>query len=406
MNLVPKTDKTGSFTDNFVSEGSVRSSTMWTYVWDLADEGYQEVMQRLREASVTGISLATAYHAGKFLAPHNPKRRVVFTEDGTVYFRPTQSRYGLIRPRANSLVRSGHGLERTKREADRLGLKTHAWIVCCHNTPLGLQYPACACENAFGDKLYHNLCPANDEIRKYLRALIKDVASCGVDVIELEALQFQGYTHGFHHEREGIELNQASRFLLGLCFCPFCRRKAKEAAVNIDALQRFTRQTLESFFADPASFSERYPDIARLPQELIDPFLSWRTSVVSSLLESLVDVSGSVKLRQLMHVDPVARRLVSVDPAKAAKLTGGLLALAYVRDGEALRAPVAELRNLVGDAEIRAGLQVGLPESGGKNEFLGRMKVLRSLGIVDFNFYNYGFIPYQNLEWVKESVSG
>lgn len=395
-----------SFTDNSMPGKAVRSATMWTYLWDLADEGYREVLGRLHDHGVSGISLATAYHAGKFLAPHNPKRRVVFTEDGTVYFRPKQKEYGLIWPRVNSLVGQGHGLDRTKREADRLGMKTHAWVVCCHNTPLGWQHPAVACENAFGDKLYHNLCPSNDEVRKYLRVLIRDIASCGVDVIELEALQFQGYTHGFHHEREGIELNQVSRFLLGLCFCSSCRKKAKASGVEIESLQRFTRRTLESFFADPEATSQQYSDLAGLPQDLLDPFLSWRTTIVYSLLEDLVDVAGRVKLRQLMHVDPMARRLVSVDPARAATLTGGLLALAYVRKGEALRAPINELHKLVGDAEIRAGLQVGLPESGGRSEFLGRMSVLRELGIADFNFYNYGFIPYQNFQWVKESIAG
>ena len=379
---------------------------MWTYLWDLADEGYGIVLGRLKEIGMNSVSLATAYHAGKFLEPHNPKRRVVFTEDGTVYFSPNRKRYGLIQPRVNSLVREGHGLQRTKKEAEKLGLKTRSWVVCCHNTPLGMQFPQIACEDAFGDKLFHNLCPSNDEVRKYLRALVADIASHGVDSIELEALQFQGYTHGFHHEREGIELNQASRFLLGLCFCPACTRRAKSAGIEIVALRAFTRQALESVFSDPVRWTEQYPDVAHLPQDLVEPFLEWRKTVVVSLLESLADSAGSVTLRQLMHVDPLARKLVSVDPVAASKITGGLLALAYVRDGESLRQPLGALQNLLGKAEIRAGLQVGLPESGGRKEFQERMSVLRDMGIEHFNFYNYGFIPYQNMQWVKESLAG
>ena len=404
--LTSRSDRVLASALDSLSRTTIKSASMWTYLWDLADEGYGEVLHRLKEVGMTSISLATAYHAGKFLEPHNPKRRVVFTEDGTVYFSPNRKRYGLIQPRVNSLVHDGHGLARTKKEAEKLGLKTRSWVVCCHNTPLGTQFPQIACEDAFGDKLLHNLCPSNDEVRKYLRALVADIASYQVDTIELEALQFQGYTHGFHHEREGIELNQASRFLLGLCFCISCMGKAKSAGIDLTALRSFTGKTLESVFVDPVRAGEQYPDITHFPQDLVEPFLEWRKTVVASLLETLADVAGSVTLRQLMNVDPIARKLVSVDPTAAAKITGGVLALAYVRDGESLRQPLGALQDLIGKAEIRAGLQVGLPESGGKKEFQGRMSVLREMGIENFNFYNYGFIPYQNMQWVKEALAG
>ena len=81
---------------------------MWAYLWDIVDEGYDNVFQILRDNGLTSISLATAYHAGKFLAPHNPNRKVVFLEDGTIYFNPKLSLYGRMRPIVNPLVREGH----------------------------------------------------------------------------------------------------------------------------------------------------------------------------------------------------------------------------------------------------------------------------------------------------------
>jgi len=403
--MVRRNDRTFDPVSAVVSPGFVRSASMWTYLWDLADEGYENVLGRLKEAGMTSISLATAYHAGKFLAPHNPKRKIIFTEDGTVYFDPNPKRYGLVKPRVNSLVRQGHGLRRTRKEAENRGMKTRSWVVCCHNTPLGMLYPQIACEDAFGDTIFHNLCPSNEDLRQYLRALVADIASHGVDTIELEALQFQGYTHGFHHEREGIDLNQAARFLLGVCFCTSCQQRARSAGLELSALRAFARKALESFFSNPIAGAEQYPDIDHMPADLVDPFLEWRKTVVASLLESLAESARSVKLRQLMHVDPAARKLVSVDPVNASRITGGLLVLAYMRDGESLRAPLEALRRLVGGAEVTAGLQVGLPESGGRKEFERRMSVLREMGIEHFNFYNYGFIPHQNLQWVKESLS-
>jgi hypothetical protein len=109
------------------------------------------------------------------------------------------------------------------------------------------------------------------------------------------------------------------------------------------------------------------------------------------------------ELRQMMSVDPLARRLVSVDPATSAKVLGGILALGYVRDGVALREPLKVLQTAIGAAKITLGLQVGLPESGGKKEFLSKMSTAAALGVNSFNFYNYGFIPTQNLTWIKEA---
>ena len=54
--------------------------------------------------------------------------------------------------------------------------------------------------------------------------------------------------------------------------------------------------------------------------------------------------------------------------------------------------------------QLVVGFQVGLPESGGKQEFLSRMSTARAMGVRDFNFYNYGLIPLENLEWIKEGV--
>jgi hypothetical protein len=381
------------------------SASMWTYLWDIVDEGYDTVFRNLEENGLTSISLATAYHAGKFLEPHNPRRKVVFPEDGTVYFNPKQRLYGKIHPRVNSLVKAGHSLDQVRRSAEKWGMTTRAWVVCCHNTPLGTSHPEIASEDAFGDKLYHNLCPSNPDVRKYLRTLVADIAAHGVETIELEALQFQGYAHGFHHEREGIELTQAARALLGFCFCPSCLSGAKLVGCDLASLRTFTRQRLESYFSDPSSRNSNLNSMEQLPGELIEPFLEWRVSVVQSLLADLMTVAHNVKLRQMTSIDPLARRIASVDVAASSRTAGGVLALGYVKDGASLREPLKALQLLVKDGEITLGLQLGLPESGGKAEFLDKMSVAKELGIRSFNFYNYGFVPLDNLKWIKETVT-
>lgn len=383
----------------------VVSASMWSYLWDFVDEGYDSALGRIKDNGMKAVSLACAYHTGKFLAPHNPKRKVVFLEDGTIYFKPNPKLYGKVKPFVNSLVKKGHGLAQVKRHADALGLQTNAWVVCCHNTALGMKYPEIACETAFGDKLSHTLCPVNDHVCAYLSAVVSDIASHDVGRIELEALQFQGYTHGYHHEREGIPLNAAMKFLLGLCFCPACMSKAKQAKVEIDAVRRFTRDTLEKHFAEPSD--EQFKSPEELPKEIFEPFLDWRKTALVFLANQLVDAvkETTVQLRPLISFDPSARMVVGADPKRMAVITGGILVPGYVSDPPALREPLTTLQSMVGAGEIIVGFQVGLPESGGKQQFLERMKIARELGIASFNFYNYGFIPYEHFRWIKEALA-
>jgi hypothetical protein len=82
----------------------------------------------------------------------------------------------------------------------------------------------------------------------------------------------------------------------------------------------------------------------------------------------------------------------------------GALALGYVKNGAALRPLLSGLLKEIAGKEITLGFQVGLPESGGKNEFVDRTRAAHELGITSFNFYNYGLIPLENLGWIRESL--
>ncbi|MEK6649457.1 MAG: hypothetical protein AABY75_00640 [Bacteroidota bacterium] len=384
----------------------VRSASMWTYLWDIVDEGYDTPLQLLKENGLTHVSLAAAYHAGRFLLPHNPRRKVYFLEDGTVYYEPTPSLYGTVKPLVNSYVKSGHHFGSVRRAAEREGLGASAWVVCCHNTPLGTAYPSIACVNAFGDPMPHNLCPSSNDLRRYLRGVVCDLASQRAQRIELEAMQFQGYAHGFHHEREGFALTPAHRFLLGLCFCPSCFDRSTPS-VDLVPIQRYVRKTLEDYFADPPS-TTAINTLADLPQDLFAPLVAWRKDVVVSLAEELQDVVAKcgTELRPLVSLDPIARDMVGMDVARVAAITGGVLMPGYVKDGSALRPVLGAVQSAAKGQQVIVGFQVGLPESGGKEEFLSRMAAARDMGVRDFNFYNYGFIPLENLEWIRKGVEG
>src|SRR5689334_8949254 len=77
---------------------------MYAYPWDLADEGVADVVARVTALGLDTITLAGAYHAGKFLRPHGRSGRVYFPDDGTVYFTAEPLRYGSVTPVLSRLV--------------------------------------------------------------------------------------------------------------------------------------------------------------------------------------------------------------------------------------------------------------------------------------------------------------
>ena len=67
--------------------------SVWAYPWDLHDIGLDTALDRISQAGGNCVSLATSYHAGRFLQPGNPRRKVYFPQDGTVYYRLDPTRW-------------------------------------------------------------------------------------------------------------------------------------------------------------------------------------------------------------------------------------------------------------------------------------------------------------------------
>ena len=144
-----------------------------------------------------------------------------------------------------------------------------------------------------------------------------------------------------------------------------------------------------------------------MPKDLFEPFLAWRRSVVASLAEELQESvqRTSTDLRPLVSFNATSREMAGIDVKRIADITGGVLMPGYLPDGKALRKPLSDVQTLAGKNDVIVGFQVGIPGSGGKEEFLSRMKVARDMDIRDFNFYNYGLMHLRNLEWIKEGLA-
>lgn len=53
---------------------TIQDATICIFVWDFADEGLDPVLEFVAESGLTSLYLASVYHAGWFVLPHNPAR--------------------------------------------------------------------------------------------------------------------------------------------------------------------------------------------------------------------------------------------------------------------------------------------------------------------------------------------
>src|SRR5437764_12615856 len=144
---------------------------------DLADEGVDTVVGNLQDrAGVGGITPAFVYHAARDVFPHNPRRKVVLLDRGAFLFPPDPALYeGLeIEPRVDGAARERDVLAETCDAAAARGLEVRAWTVFLH-ADRPEEHLACVTQNAFGDLYRADLCPANPEVRSYVRAPAADV---------------------------------------------------------------------------------------------------------------------------------------------------------------------------------------------------------------------------------------
>ena len=62
---------------------------IWTYPWDLLDEGVDTALARIaNEGGMKAVSLSHSYHNVKHLRPHNPKGKLFVANSSAIYFQP------------------------------------------------------------------------------------------------------------------------------------------------------------------------------------------------------------------------------------------------------------------------------------------------------------------------------
>lgn len=390
--------------------GGVQLS-VWTYPWDVADQGVPAILDEIRSLGLNTISLATSYHAGRFVQPRGKQRKSYFPEDGTVYFRPSSPIWddALIQPKmARQVEEDGDMLRALVDARETSGVRTSCWTVCLHNTRLGMLHPGHVARNAFGDPSFFSLCPSSPEARAYACRLVKDISqNYRPDMIELETPSFMGFTHGYHHEKDGVSLTPEEDFFLSICFCDHCLKRAAADGVDGEAARRWVeramiealdrerpQRTFENF---PADGIEAFASIAEL-----HAFLRWRETVVTSLVGEIRD--GAHPDTMIIAVSDASTWYAALNLPAVAEVCDGLLFCLY---GEpvATVAGLGHFRRTIGPGKfLGAGFRLFHPELSGPEELAEVSRAAIKAGADGINYYNYGLVPAKRLAWIGHAT--
>lgn len=385
--------------------------SLWAYPWDLHDLGVAATATRMDEIGINMLSLSTSYHAGRFLQPGNPRRRVYFPEDGTVYYRPSPELWAghEITPKMAKIVDSeGDYLAALIDQRDKGGPGVSCWTVCLHNTRLGMLHPSHVMRTAQGDAHYYGLCPSSDAVRTYLTTMIHEIShQYRPDRIELESPDFMGFSHGFHHEKDGLGLLPEDNFLLGVCFCPHCMARAETAGVPAKDARFIVASLLDAAMARELP-QPQFSDIiaqgidvfADFP-ELI-AYLQWRITSVTSLI-------GEVKIMthpdtKLLLIDAEGSWAGGIDLPQLVPHLDGILHCAYFASPNQIAPLMAQARVVLGpERTLIAGFQLFHPTVRDRSDLEAR--VAQALHSVDgVNFYNLGLVPPARLDWIRTAI--
>ena len=376
-------------------------STIWAYLWDLADEGIEETVRCCKEEmGLDAVSVATSYHTFQQLRPRSRGEKLLVSEEAAVYFQPDARLYEetCIKPHVASLARRDNPLERLADVCQVSGLDLISWTVCLHNSHLVADYPDCAQQTAYGDRLGWILCPGVDDVRAYVIALCRDLAeNYGVGRLELESCNFGGYGHSHYHVKDGVDLGNVGRYLFSLSFSPGCMEKARLRGIDVEGLGIRVREQLDQVFESGRPLEGEIGEFVGKDEELAG-FQQLREDLVTSLIREIKDATG-VEISFLLMGD---RWGAGIHPPQIAREADLVEILAYTDSPDAVEERVREtMADLDDPGRLVLGLQAYYPCARSADGLWANVERGLELGVKQFSYYNYGIAPRPCLDWVK-----
>ncbi|NLG51385.1 MAG: hypothetical protein GX552_14865 [Chloroflexi bacterium] len=219
------------------------------YAWDLLDEGVEPILDVLeRETRTNSTYLVALMHDEKrpltdFYYPHNPRRKVYWTEDSRAYWIPTPDAYrnSRIKPRLtdNPELQGRDWLQELVVASRRRGMTvgaelSHTWI---DKERAKGELADCIQQDIYGQPFGQQICFNNPDVRAYGIALYTDLAAhYDLDFIQTCVIGFHPARHNPWAGAGASEVQRLIGLTLGGCFCPRCQAAAEARGLDWGAL--------------------------------------------------------------------------------------------------------------------------------------------------------------------------
>jgi hypothetical protein len=396
------------------------TTAAWVYPWDLQDEGIENVLDHLSENGIHGLNVTTIYHSGMFFLPHNPRKKMYFPQPGALYIEPSDwYRKCKIKPPISKLAPKRFWDE-LRNETYKRNMTLGSWTLALHNSQIGFAYPETNVVNAYGDYLPTALDPASTEVREFLLALTKDISqNYEFDHILIESLEYMPFRHGYHHEVIGVPLTPTVEFLMTLSFSDSFIRKAEEKDIDVERVRTFVKGICDKQFADPYETRESlsWEELHAAIDGEFSRYLTFRQELLTQLLREISKTIKSNSNAKVSIVDfgplyPLGPDGTGwengVNLKEYAPYIDEIHPTFYFSDHKIFEQKVHEyvsvLNQLDKKVTIVPAIRSILPQVSSRADLLKQLQLLKQISD-GFTFYNYGFMPYQTLGWIRDAMN-
>ena len=290
---------------------------------------------------------------------------------------------------------------------DAGGPKVSCWTVCMHNSRLGMAHSEHVLRTAHGDSLSYGLCPSSPAARAYVIGVVAEISErYRPDRVELESPDFMEFDHGFHYEKDGLGLLPEDLFLLGVCFCAHCQKRAKSNGVDADAGLEVTHRLLDQSFEREIPETQ-FPDFPATKRNVFSDhpdlfdYLKWRSKPIVSLIRDIRAAAHPDS--RILLIDDINSWWRGVDLSTAATYFDGIVYCAHTTSQEQILSNLENVRCVIGaNKTLIAGFQLFYPEVSDRADFAARTDA--ALQVADgCNYYNFGLVPNARLSWLSRN---
>ncbi len=216
------------------------------FPWDYVDEKPDDIIDNLeRDALVSSIYPVILMHDEKrplseFYYPHNPRRKVYWTEDSRAYWKFDPAFYKASRikplPSEDPDLQGVDWVQFSVDLARRRGLKagvelSHTWV---DKERLRTQFSDSLQRDIYGKPFATVMCVNHPDTVAYARALYTELATR----YDLDFIQtcFRGFAGAPSYREKISEVQRLVRLPLGACFCDHCRQAAEAQGLDWSAI--------------------------------------------------------------------------------------------------------------------------------------------------------------------------